>query len=666
MNKLSAALTLALFASCSFGGGGGGVPDPESKPALAADSRGAPGPERYSKPAVLSDRAVWAVEGATTDLTRCFGAAVAVGDLDGDGYRDVIVAEGQCSSLPVLPGRIAIYRGGPGLPSVVPMWTELDWQNSPNGSRRMALAVGDVDGDRRDDLVVSSTSGVQVFAGIKDLRAPLGAPTFRVPGTPLFGKPVLADVNGDHRDDLISVRLGTATVWLSTPGAAAPFTATRTFPASFAVAVGDTNHDGKDDVVLTDVVDSQLWLGCRARERGCDGGLSATPAWATSAQPVLGMIPDLNHDGLSEALVADTGFDGLAGFGRVWLYLSERSTGGLAALPAWSTLGDPGYPGLGNQVVIPGDLDGDHRSTEFLISSAGRIYAFFPGLDQLADLRPGFAWPRSDEVRDQIATGEVVLGTSSVVAAAGDVDGDHIDDLIVGDPLDFGQPRPGRVLLFAGGRRPVRPAPPFLPGAPVCELPAGGKPDITVDAPALARSLFVDTVEFAPDACEIAEGCVAAPGVRRLLRFATSVANFGGSPATIPGPDRAPELYRFDGCEGEPELEDFARFDLIDATGATLSIGRKQAIFLVDIAPNCINAGPATDFGLDMGISPGWGDVYVADTPCQWLDATDVPDGRYTLRVSVDTKHLIDQDDVRPDTASIHLELRGTAVTVLP
>jgi hypothetical protein len=64
-------------------------------------------------------------------------------------------------------------------------------------------------------------------------------------------------------------------------------------------------------------------------------------------------------------------------------------------------------------------------------------------------------------------------------------------------------------------------------------------------------------------------------------------------------------------------------------------------------------------------LSPGWGDVYVSTTPCNWLDATDVPDGRCTLRIAIDTKDIVDQDNTLPDTASVEIELAGNTVTVL-
>jgi hypothetical protein len=177
--------------------------------------------------------------------------------------------------------------------------------------------------------------------------------------------------------------------------------------------------------------------------------------------------------------------------------------------------------------------------------------------------------------------------------------------------------------------------------------------------------LFVERKTFEPDACELAEQCIGGTGERRLLRFSTALANVGGAPAIIPGPDTAPELYRLNTCEGELELDGFARYELVDATGTIIATGRKQSIFPIDLSSSCINGGPATDYFPDAGISSGWSDVYVAEIPCQWLDATDVPDGRYSLHISIDVNHIVDQDDVAPDTISVDVKLAGDHVTVL-
>jgi hypothetical protein len=67
-----------------------------------------------------------------------------------------------------------------------------------------------------------------------------------------------------------------------------------------------------------------------------------------------------------------------------------------------------------------------------------------------------------------------------------------------------------------------------------------------------------------------------------------------------------------------------------------------------------------------MVISPGWADIYTSDLPCQWLDVTNVPDGAYSLRVAVDTRDIVDQDDRLPDFADVKLSIQGELVKLEP
>jgi hypothetical protein len=612
----------------------------------------------------MTDVPRWSTTGPSAD--SCFGASVATGDLDGDGRPDLAIAEPPCPWQPAVPGRVAIHRGlASGYFAAEPVWTTLDWQNPPRGGHAMVVSTGDVDADGHADLMVGSRAGVQVFAGIADAGAPLPPPVFRAPGTGTFGPALLDDVDGDGRADLVNVKGGTATVWLSAPGPQ-PFTAARTNAGAIGlVRTRDGDGDGRADlVVTTGAGESQLYRGCAVGAPDCDGGLGAAPVW-TAERRLHGTVPDLDGDGLDEALLGDGVF---GAFGRLWLHRSDAQTGGFREAPSAATLGDPNYPAFGAAVARAGDLDGDGDDTEVVIAAAGRLYAFFPASPHTA-LRPRFAWPRYNQLQAQLLGGGAVLtGGTTSIDAAGDLDGDDRADLVVGNAPEFDAQAPGRVFVFAGGKlKPITPAHPrpFLFGNRVCGAPAGALPDLTVDADALARSLYIEHREFAADSCELAEACVAGPGVRRLLRFTTSIANLGGGPVIIPGPESAPHLYHFDACHGHDHLSDFARYELRRPDGDVIAVGRKQGFFLVDNAPYCANSAPAGDFFPDQWISAGWADVYVASIPCQWLDVTDVPDGKYTLRVGVDTLGLVEQDDLLPDTVSVRVQLHGGFVRVL-
>jgi hypothetical protein len=266
---------------------------------------------------------------------------------------------------------------------------------------------------------------------------------------------------------------------------------------------------------------------------------------------------------------------------------------------------------------------------------------------------------------------EGILGSQGLtVVPAGDLDGDRFADLVVGVPRSFGSNEPGHIHVLKGGKLPPRPfnePPPYLPEPRVCNLPArGDKPDLFIDGDVLARSVYVSRRDFSADSCELAEGCVLAPGNRRLLRFTASLANLGGGTLVLPSPATAPELYHFDACHGHDHLEGFSSYELLDAAGQVVQVGRKQGYYVADIQPYCMDSPPNAAFlTAEPTLSPGWADIYPSDLPCQWVDVTEVPDGDYTLRVSVDNDDIIEENDVEPNQVDVRVRLTGDSVSVI-
>lgn len=616
----------------------------------------------------LNDQPTCVLEGDPA-LGGCIGKALGVGDVNGDGRPDLIVGIASCNGLGPAGGRVAIFPGTPKFFSSQPIIADLDWQNpSPStSSRGLAIGVGEVNGDGFADILVRGRYGAMVFAGGADLAAAIAAPIFRAPGSGTFVNADLADVDGDGLSDLVSVKASVASLFLATPGAPGqPFTPSRTFAAFQMSGHGDYNGDGAQDLLMwsDDGLEevTALYAGCAPGSAGCDGGLSAAPLW-TVPNLVSGLLPDQNGDGLREVLLAEpmSGFT----YGRLWLHLSDPQTGGISPTPVWSAIADPVFNYLGTEIIFPGDLDRRGSTHEFVMPAIGRIYGFFPPPQGVsAELQPAYAWPSSDTLVD-LYGGQAPL----TVRAAGDLDGDHYDDLVVGNGYSFDEPGLGRVFVLRGGKVPP-PAfgdPPYLPEPQTCglALSAGGLPDLTVDRDAIARSLMVRSKDVPADSCELAEGCVDAPGLRRLLRFTVSIANLGGGAAIIPGPEEAPELYYYDACHFHDHLTGFASYELRDPSGTLTATGRKQGFYMVDLVPYCMDAQASVDRYPAQGISPGWADVYSNDLPCQWLDITDVPDGTYTLRISANDNGVVVEDDVLPNFAEVTVHIQGDEVTVI-
>jgi hypothetical protein len=93
---------------------------------------------------------VWSVEGDQVDAF--LGDAVAAaGDVDGDGFGDVIVGVRGFSNGEAGEGCAHVYPGGPGGLGLVPAWTvESNLAGASFGTS--VASAGDVDGDGFDDL----------------------------------------------------------------------------------------------------------------------------------------------------------------------------------------------------------------------------------------------------------------------------------------------------------------------------------------------------------------------------------------------------------------------------------------------------------------------------------------------------------------------------------
>jgi len=328
--------------------------------------------------------------------------SVALGDVDGDGRVDIVSANYLSDTLTVF---LQVEGGGFAEP------LSLGDSSLTNGP--VSVALGDVDGDGRVDLVsanfLSDTLTVFLQEEGGGFAAPLslGDPT-------LANGPVsvaLGDVDGDGRVDLVSANYlsDTLTVFLQVEGGgfAQPFSLGDSSVTNqpFSVALGDVDGDGRVDLVSANYFSDTLTVFLQDEGGGFAQPFSLGDSSLTNDSRSVA-LGDVDGDGRVDLVSAPEGSNTLM------VFLQEE--GGGFAEPL--SLGDSSLTGFPASVAH-GDVDGDGRVDIVSANVNSSTLTVF-----LQEEDGGFAQPLS------LGDSSLTNGPRSV--ALGDVDGDGRVDIV--------------------------------------------------------------------------------------------------------------------------------------------------------------------------------------------------------------------------------------------
>jgi FG-GAP repeat/Secretion system C-terminal sorting domain len=396
-------------------------------------------------------------------LNAQFGYSVApAGDVNGDGYSDVLVGAPFYSNVESNEGGAFIYHGAPNGCAEVAGAT---LTNSQNGSQmgRCVNSAGDVNGDGFGDVIVSAPNytnmqsqegAAYIYHGsAMGLSAnPAAIVESNVASGALGGAASSAgDVNGDGYSDIVvrsysfsqggdlfvyhgsSLGIDTTVQIVLRPD----FDIMGYF--DWVAPAGDVNGDGFGDIVAAasifgsgqnDEPAAVVYLG------SSDGIVPSPVTLFESNYGNIGYVfcssaGDVNGDGYSDVIIGapDCSFD-QSNEGVAWVILGSEC--GLDLNSVSLIDGDTSYAGFGCAVASAGDINGDGFSDVIVGSNAysnlenneGAVYLFLGspnGIDSIP----------STVIESNVSNME--FGKS--VASAGDVNGDGYGDIIVGTTL---------------------------------------------------------------------------------------------------------------------------------------------------------------------------------------------------------------------------------------
>ena len=342
----------------------------------------------------LSDVPVW--QSSSGQSGSRYGAAVAgVGDVNFDGYDDLLIGAPEYKGGQTHTGAAYLFLGSATGPAATSDWVTI-YEEADADYGVAVAAAGDVNQDGYNDVLVgacwadlagSNAGAVYVYLGTAVGLTATPAITVTISQVESgFGKSLssVGDVNQDGYDDVLIGAPYADSAGLNNAGAAYLFLGDAiglvAMPAwqisglqeneQFGTAVsgaGDINQDGYVDILIgapQHTIAEQI-MGATYGFYGRPSGFATAPNWIVTGDDLYGAFGtavssagDINQDGYADVLVGAPYHDiDQRDEGAVFVYLGGYI--GLSATPKFTVAGDKAETMFGRTVSGGGDVNQD-------------------------------------------------------------------------------------------------------------------------------------------------------------------------------------------------------------------------------------------------------------------------------------------------------------------
>jgi hypothetical protein len=351
---------------------------------------------------------------------------VAIGDLDGDGKPDLAVTnEG--------PNTVSVFRNTSTSGSITTgsFAAHVDFAT---GSDPVSVAIGDLDGDGKPDLAVANFDDHTVsvlrntaVSGSITTGSFASKVDFTTGGGP--ESVAIGDLDGDGKPDLVvpNYNSTTVSVFRNTSTSGSITTGSFASKVDFAtgswpqfVAIGDLDGDGKPDLAVGNQGSNTVSVLRNTAASGSitTGSFASKVDFTTGSYPLTVAIGDLDGDGKPDLAVANSGENTVSVL-RNTAISGSITSGSFAAKVDFAT-------GSGPYSVAIGDLDGDGKPDLAVTNYSDNTVSVLRNTATSGSITTGSFASKVD----------FATGSTPYSVAIGDLDGDGKSDLAVANGND--------------------------------------------------------------------------------------------------------------------------------------------------------------------------------------------------------------------------------------